>query len=291
MMNVLVTGANGQLGRSIRQLSAMHRGLDFIFTDIDTLDLCNREAVLSFAETHPVDFIVNCAAYTAVDRAEEEEEQCRKINTDAVAYLGEAAQRIGARILHVSTDYVFDGNACQPYKESDPVAPTSVYGRTKLAGEKALLAVCPEAVIVRTAWLYSEYGHNFVKTMLRLGAERPEIRVVNDQVGTPTYAGDLASAVMEILESDLRGERKAGLYHYSDEGVCSWYDFAHEVIRLAGLPATVVPIPTREYLTAATRPAYSVLSKEKIKQAYGLQIPHWADSLRVCLANMGVINN
>lgn len=288
-MKIVVTGANGQLGRSIRRLSVEHRELDFIFTDIDSLDIGNRDAVLAFAETHPVDFIVNCAAYTAVDKAEEEEEQCRRINTDAVAYLGEAAQHIGARILHVSTDYVFGGDSYMPYQESDSVSPTSVYGRTKLAGEKALSAVCPDAIIVRTAWLYSEYGHNFMKTMLRLGAERPEIRVVNDQIGSPTYAGDLAEAILSLLEKERQGEQNSGIYHYTNEGVCSWYDFAHSIIRIAGLPAKVIPIPTREYPTAAKRPAYSVLSKEKIKREYHWVIPHWEDSLRKCLANMNVV--
>lgn len=288
-MKIVVTGANGQLGRSIRRLSVEHHELDFIFTDIDSLDIGNRDAVLAFAETHPVDFIVNCAAYTAVDKAEEEEEQCRRINTDAVAYLGEAAQHIGARILHVSTDYVFGGDSYMPYQESDPVSPTSVYGRTKLAGEKALSAVCPDAIIVRTAWLYSEYGHNFMKTMLRLGVERPEIRVVNDQIGSPTYAGDLAEAILSLLEKERQGEQNSGIYHYTNEGVCSWYDFAHSIIRIAGLPAKVIPIPTREYPTAAKRPAYSVLSKEKIKREYHWVIPHWEDSLRKCLANMNVV--
>ena len=288
-MKIVVTGANGQLGRSIHRLSVEHRELDFIFTDIDSLDIGNRDAVLAFAETHPVDFIVNCAAYTAVDKAEEEEEQCRRINTDAVAYLGEAAQHIGARILHVSTDYVFGGDSYMPYQESDPVSPTSVYGRTKLAGEKALSAVCPDAIIVRTAWLYSEYGHNFMKTMLRLGAERPEIRVVNDQIGSPTYAGDLAEAILSLLEKERQGEQNSGIYHYTNEGVCSWYDFAHSIIRIARLPAKVIPIPTREYPTAAKRPAYSVLSKEKIKREYHWVIPHWEDSLRKCLANMNVV--
>lgn len=288
-MKIVVTGANGQLGRSIRRLSVEHRELDFIFTDIDLLDIGNRDAVLAFAETHPVDFIVNCAAYTAVDKAEEEEEQCRRINTDAVAYLGEAAQHIGARILHISTDYVFGGDSYMPYQESDSVSPTSVYGRTKLAGEKALSAVCPDAIIVRTAWLYSEYGHNFMKTMLRLGAERPEIRVVNDQIGSPTYAGDLAEAILSLLEKERQGEQNSGIYHYTNEGVCSWYDFAHSIIRIAGLPAKVIPIPTREYPTAAKRPAYSVLSKEKIKREYHWVIPHWEDSLRKCLANMNVV--
>lgn len=288
-MKIVVTGANGQLGRSIRRLSVEHRELDFIFTDIDSLDIGNRDAVLAFAETHPVDFIVNCAAYTAVDKAEEEEEQCRRINTDAVAYLGEAAQHIGARILHVSTDYVFGGDSYMPYQENDSVSPTSVYGRTKLAGEKALSAVCPDAIIVRTAWLYSEYGHNFMKTMLRLGAERPEIRVVNDQIGSPTYAGDLAEAILSLLEKERQGEQNSGIYHYTNEGVCSWYDFAHSIIRIAGLPAKVIPIPTREYPTAAKRPAYSVLSKEKIKREYHWVIPHWEDSLRKCLANMNVV--
>lgn len=289
MKTVLVTGANGQLGTSIHHLSASYNRFQFLFTDVDSLDICKAESVDAFIQAHPVDYIVNCAAYTAVDKAEENPELCEQINRDAVINLAQAAQSCGAKVLHVSTDYVFDGTACIPYQETDTPHPQSVYGSTKRAGETALLDICPDAVIVRTAWLYSEYGNNFVKTMLRLGAEQEEIRVVFDQVGTPTYATDLAQALLTILEQAEAGNYQPGIYHFSDEGVCSWYDFTVKIISLAGLKARVLPIESKDYPTKAVRPHFSVLNKQKIKAAYGLTIPHWEESLRKCLENMNVI--
>lgn len=289
MKTVLVTGANGQLGTSIHRLSGSYSGFRFLFTDVDSLDICNAESVDAFIQAHPVDYIVNCAAYTAVDKAEENRELCEQINRDAVANLAVAAKRCGAKMLHVSTDYVFDGTACVPYQETDTTNPQSVYGSTKRAGEKALLEICPDAVIVRTAWLYSEYGNNFVKTMLRLGSEREEIRVVFDQVGSPTYATDLALALLTILEQAEQGQYLPGIYHFTDEGVCSWYDFTVKIIQLAGLQARVLPIESKDYPTKAVRPHFSVLNKQKIKSSYGLVIPHWEESLRKCMENMNVI--
>lgn len=284
MKTVLVTGANGQLGNSLRALSGRYSSYAFLFTDVDELDICDKEAVRAYVNGNQVDYILNCAAYTAVDKAEDNEALCLRINAGAVRNLGEAASEAGARILHISTDYVFDGTAHIPYVETDPTCPVSVYGRTKLAGEEALLSVCPDAVIIRTAWLYSEYGRNFVKTMLRLGKEREEISVVFDQIGTPTYAGDLAEAMCKVLEASERGAFQPGIYHYSNEGVCSWYDFTVKILQAAGLPCRVKPIESKDYPSPTARPPYSVLNKKKIKAAYDLAIPHWEESLRRCMA-------
>lgn len=283
---VLVTGANGQLGNSLRKLAEEKNGMRFLFTDVDSLDICQAEAVLACVKENEVDCILNCAAYTAVDKAEDNEALATKINTDAVRNLAEAASATGAKVIHVSTDYVFDGTSCRPYVETDPTCPVSVYGRTKRAGEQALQAVCPDAVILRTAWLYSEYGANFVKTMLRLAGEREEIKVVFDQVGTPTYAGDLARAMLHIVETARAGEFEPGIYHFSDEGVCSWYDFTVKIMQSAGLPTRVLPIESSEYPARAARPPYSVLNKGKIKRTFGFTLPHWEESLRVCLQGL-----
>lgn len=284
MNTILVTGANGQLGNSLRLLEPQYNQYKFLFTDVDTLDICDAEAVCSFMKENKVNYILNCAAYTAVDKAEDDETLCLRINRDAVRNLGEAAHTTGAKVIHVSTDYVFDGTNCQPYKETDVTCPVSVYGRTKLAGEEALQEVCQESVIIRTAWLYSEFGNNFVKTMLRLGSERDELRVIFDQVGTPTYAGDLASAMMTIVEQAEKGSFVPGVYHFSDEGVCSWYDFTIQILQLANIATCrVIPIEAHEYPTKAIRPHYSVLNKSKIKATYGICIPHWETSLRRCM--------
>lgn len=284
MKTVLVTGANGQLGNSLRTLSGQYPAYTFLFTDVAELDICDKEAVRAYVNDNRIDYILNCAAYTAVDKAEDNEALCLRINAEAVRNLGEAASEAGARILHISTDYVFDGTAHTPYVETDPTCPVSAYGRTKRAGEEALLSVCPEAVIIRTAWLYSEYGSNFVKTMLRLGVERDEISVVFDQVGTPTYAGDLAKALCVVLEAAEKGAFEPGIYHFSNEGVCSWYDFTVKIFQLAGLACRVKPIESKEYPSRTVRPPYSVLNKKKIKAAYRLAIPHWEESLRRCMA-------
>jgi dTDP-4-dehydrorhamnose reductase len=252
------------------------------FTDVDTLDILDKQAVASYIKSFDIDAAVNCAAYTAVDRAEDDAELCMCINRDAVRNIGEVVTSSGIRMIHVSTDYVFDGRATRPYREDDASHPLSVYGQSKLAGEQALTATCPDAVIIRTAWLYSETGTNFVKTMLRLGTERrpAEVHVVADQQGTPTYAGDLAEVILHILMS---GKFVPGIYHYTNEGVCTWYDFAVRIFETAGLECRVNPLPTSGYPTRAPRPAYSVLDKTKIKQTYGLTIPPWEESLTGCL--------
>lgn len=286
MKTILVTGANGQLGNSLRLLADRYAGFNFLFTDVDTLDITDPAAVKAMVKDNQVNYIINCAAYTAVDKAEDDEALCRRINTYAVGVLGEAAREAGARMIHVSTDYVFSGTSYRPYKETDDTRPVSAYGRTKLAGEEALLEVCPDAVIIRTAWLYSEFGNNFVKTVLRLGKERDELRFVFDQVGSPTYAGDLAAAILSVVAAGEKDAFVPGIYHFSNEGVCSWYDFTVKILEIAGIDCRVFPIETKDYPTKAVRPPYSVLNKSKIKDTYSLAIPHWESSLRVCMAKL-----
>lgn len=286
---VLVTGASGQLGSSLRRLAGEEEAGRFLFTDVDSLDICDADAVKAYVNEHRVGYILNCAAYTAVDKAEDDESLAGRINADAVRNLGRAASASGAKVIHISTDYVFDGTNCRPYVETDATCPVSAYGRTKLAGERALLEACPDSVIIRTAWLYSEYGSNFVKTMLRLGSEREELGVVFDQVGTPTYAGDLARVMLRVVEAGGAGRFIPGIYHYSNEGVCSWYDFTVKIMQLAGLKSRIRPIESSEYPARAARPPFSVLNKGKIKRTYGADIPHWEESLRVCLAGLGAL--
>ena len=286
MKTILVTGANGLLGKSIRQLSAGYPQFAFVLTKIDSLDICDAQAVDAFVREKQADYILNCAAYTAVDKAEEEEALCLRINRDAVRNLGEAARAAGARMVHVSTDYVFDGTNYLPYVETDKTCPASVYGRTKLAGEQALQEVCPDAVIIRTAWLYSEFGTNFVKTMLRLGIEREQLSVVFDQIGSPTYAGDLAAAILAVLVRAEEGAFVPGIYHFSNEGVCSWYDFAVKIMELGNARCHVLPIESKDYPAKAARPHFSVLNKAKIKTTYRISIPHWEASLRTCIARL-----
>ena len=280
MKNILITGANGQLGSEIRVASGQFPQFRFFFTDVTELDICNREAVHAYMAENHMDGIVNCAAYTAVDKAEDDAETCYRINRDAVKNLAEAAREYKLDIIHVSTDYVFDGKSYLPYTEVMPVNPSSVYGKSKLEGERILMEICPEAVIVRTSWLYSSFGNNFVKTMLRLGQERDMLNVIFDQVGTPTYAADLAVALLSILAA---GKPAAGIYHYSNEGVCSWYDFTRSIHQLAGISCDLVPIESKEYPVRTPRPHFSVLNKAKIKQTYGIEIPHWEDSLEKCI--------
>ena len=286
MKTILVTGANGQLGNSIRLKANQHPQYKFLFTDVDTLDITDAAAVKAMVKDNQVNYILNCAAYTAVDKAEDNEDLCRRLNCDAVHVLGEAAREANAKIIHVSTDYVFSGTNYRPYKETDDTRPMSAYGRTKLAGEEALVKVCPDAVIIRTAWLYSEFGNNFVKTVLRLGKERDQLGFVFDQAGTPTYAGDLAEAILTVVTADEKGTFVPGIYHYSNEGVCSWYDFTVKVLQIAGIECNVRPIETKDYPTRAVRPPYSVLNKGKIKETYGITIPHWEESLRICLKQL-----
>ena len=278
-MNILVTGSRGQLGSELRELQHTAGSHRFIFTDLPELDITSAEAAAEFCREHAIGAIVNCAAYTAVDRAESDVASAFLVNRDGAAVLANAAMACGALLLHVSTDYVFDGNSCRPYREDDPAAPCGVYGQSKWEGEEAVRRIGPSYMIIRTSWLYSAYGQNFVKTMLRLGGERESIGVVFDQVGSPTWAADLASAIVAILGRFDPGKRYAETYHYANEGVCSWYDFARAVMLAAGLSCHVRPIETADYPTPTKRPHFSVLNKKKIREEWGLDIPHWQDSL------------
>lgn len=285
-MKILITGSNGQLGNEMRVLSKEHARHTYFFTDVieadDTylLDITDKAAVSAFVEAHSIDLIVNCAAYTNVDKAEEDEATAQKINADALVVLGSQ----GVKVIHISTDYVFSGDEHVPCRESDPVAPRTAYGRTKYMGEKNLLAACPEAVILRTAWLYSIYGNNFVKTMIRLGKEKERLGVVFDQIGTPTYAADLAWAIFTVIETPAW---HPGVYHFTNEGVCSWYDFTLAIHELAGITQCQVrPILSEEYQYKTPRPHYSVLDKSKFKKTFSVEIPHWREALIRCIKKL-----
>lgn len=285
MLNILITGARGQLGSSLRQLGSVSPN-NYLATDVAELDITDAGAVLQTVKEQRIDVIVNCAAYTNVERAEEDEPTADLLNHKAAAYLAAAAKETGATLIHVSTDYVFDGTAHLPYTEDAPTAPLGVYGRTKLAGERAVAESGCKYLTFRTAWLYSEYGNNFLKTMLRLTAEKERLNVVFDQAGTPTYAGDLAMTIFSIVEGGYFAGNE-GLYHFSNEGVASWYDFAAEIAAAAGHDkCRIRPCRTAEFPTKAARPAYSVLDKSKIKETFGLEIPHWRESMLYCLKNM-----
>lgn len=284
-MNILVTGANGQLGREMQRLSAVSPN-NYLFTDVAELDITDAGAVRQAVGQNAVEVIVNCAAYTNVERAEEDEAAAGRLNCEAVKNLAEAAAAAGATLIHVSTDYVFDGTAHRPYAEEAETSPLGAYGRTKLAGEKAVEASGCKYLIFRTAWLYSEYGNNFLKTMLRLTGEKEHMNVVFDQVGTPTYAGDLAMTIFSIIEGGYFAGNE-GLYHFTNEGVCSWYDFAVEIAAAVGHDkCRIMPCHTSEFPTKAARPAYSVLDKTKVKTTFGVEIPHWRESMLYCLKNM-----
>lgn len=279
-MNILVTGANGQLGREMRNVSA--GSVDrYLFTDTSELDITNAKAVFAAVKGGHVDVIVNCAAYTNVDRAEDDEPTADLLNNRAVATLAQAAHEAAAVLIHVSTDYVFSGNSNTPCREDQPTDPLGAYGRTKLAGEQAVQAAGCRYLIFRTAWLYSPYGDNFVKTMRRLTAERDSLKVVFDQVGTPTYAGDLAALIRKVI--DGRMFDRMGIYHFSGEGVCSWYDFAVEICRMFGNECDILPCHSDEFPSKVRRPHFSVLDKTKVKAAFGIKIPHWRQSLRRCV--------
>lgn len=280
-MRILVTGAAGQLGNELHNVLEQNKPGITLYTDIHDLDLTDAAAMRKYIVDNEISHIVNCAAFTAVDKAEQEQAICAKVNTDAVKNIAEVAADYGVKVIQISTDYVFDGTAHLPYRESDKVNPISTYGTTKRKGEMVLLSMSPDAVIIRTAWLYSPYGNNFVKTMLQLGAERSELGVVCDQIGTPTYARDLAEAIYAILTAR---QWVPGIYHFSDEGACSWYDFTKAIHRIAGITGcNVKPIMTDDYPTAAARPPYSVLDKTRIKKTYGITIPHWEESLQNCI--------
>lgn len=279
-MRILVTGANGQLGNEMQVLAKENLQHTYYFADVAELDICNKEAVWNYMAEKQIELIVNCAAYTAVDQAEDDPKLAYLLNCEAPRELARAAQFHGAAMIQVSTDYVFDGTAHTPYTEECEPCPNSVYGTTKLEGELSVLNHCEQAIVIRTAWLYSTFGHNFVKTMIRLGKERESLGVVFDQVGTPTYANDLAQAIYTLINKGI----VRGVYHFSNEGVCSWYDFTLAIHRLAGIiSCKVKPLHTAEYPAKANRPFYSVLDKTKIKTTFGIEIPHWEESLRRCI--------
>jgi dTDP-4-dehydrorhamnose reductase len=280
-MRILITGCNGQLGNEMHLLEKRHPEHTYFNTDVDQLDITNQEAIELFVADHQIDGIVNCAAYTAVDKAEENQQLCSKLNADAPGYLAAAVGKRGGWMIQVSTDYVFDGTNHIPYTEDEKTCPNSVYGKTKLEGEQQVQKKCERSMIIRTAWLYSTFGNNFVKTMIRLGKEKSELGVIFDQIGTPTYARDLAVAIFAAIEKGI----VPGIYHFSNEGVISWYDFTKAIHRLAGITSCRVrPLHTAEYPTPAARPHYSVLDKTKIKQTFGIDIPYWEESLAECVS-------
>lgn len=284
-MNILVTGANGQLGNEMRLLSPKSKN-NYYFTDVAELDITNKKAVQDFVADNKIDIIINCAAYTAVEKAEDEPEKADLINNIAVRNLAEVAMSQNAVLVHVSTDYVFGGQGNLPFIESDKVNPLGVYGKTKLAGELAIEKTGCKALVFRTAWLYSSFGNNFVKTMVRLTSEKDSIKVVYDQVGSPTYAGDLAKVIFEIVE-EKKYLGKEGIYHFTNEGVISWYDFAIEIAKQAGnTKCKIYPCRSAEFPTKVRRPAYSVLDKAKIKKTFDIEIPYWKDSLTACMRKL-----
>ena len=278
---MLVTGSNGQLGSEIRRISGLFPDIVFAFTDVDELDITHSLKVASYLAAFQPQFLINCAAYTAVDKAETDIEMATLLNATAVGILSKQSAEIGCKMIHVSTDYVFNGRGPRPYKEDDPVDPQSAYGKTKLEGEVLCQKFNPESLIIRTSWLYSAFGNNFVKTMIRLGNERDELGVIVDQIGSPTNAADLAAAVLTIISSVENGNKSfvPGIYHYSNEGVASWYDFTKAIFDIAKINCLVKPIASEDYPSPVQRPAYSVMNKSKIKLIFGLQIPHWRDSL------------
>lgn len=282
-MNILVTGCNGQLGNEIQLLEKGNGKHVFFNTDVNELDITDENAINAFVDANNIDGIINCAAYTAVDKAESNEALCHTLNATAPGYLAAAMGKRGGWMVQVSTDYVFDGTKHTPYSETDPTCPDSVYGHTKLEGEQLVRQHCERAMIVRTAWLYSIFGNNFVKTMIRLGKEKTELGVIFDQIGTPTYARDLAVAIMTAVEKGII----PGIYHFSNEGVTSWYDFTKAIHRIAGISGCHVrPIHTEEYPTPARRPHYSVLDKTKIKATYNIEVPYWEESLAECISKL-----
>ncbi len=286
-MKILVIGKSGQLGQSINKIvSNTQSSNEFVFVGRDELDLSNENNVASYFENNDFDIIINCAAYTAVDKAESEVELANQVNHLGVKQLAQIANKQKAKLIHISTDYVFDGESDEPYLESNITNPINTYGKTKLAGEQAVLvAMQYGAIIIRTSWVYSEYGHNFVDTMLRLGKERDGLNVVSDQIGSPTYAGDLAMAILHIIQTEvfLNSSQETQIYHYSNEGICSWFDFAKEIFAFANIQCTISPIITEQYPTPAQRPTNTLMDKDKISQTFGVNIPYWKESLKTCI--------
>lgn len=287
-MKILVTGAYGQLGNEINCLTAKYPDCQFLFTDVDTLDITNESDLEIWFQNNKPNYIINCAAYTAVDKAETEVETAEKVNALAPKLLGKFSTNVRAKMIHISTDYVFDGESFLPYSEEDKVNPKSIYGDTKLKGEQNCFDENPETVVIRTSWLYSAFGNNFVKTMLRLSKERGQLNVVFDQVGTPTYAADLANSILSIIEISEKEPEKfvPGIYHFSNEGVASWFDFAKAIFEISGVECAVSPVRSIEFPTPAKRPNLSVLDKSKIKNTFGISIPYWRDSLKICIERL-----
>lgn len=283
--SILVTGSNGQLGNELQALNVLHPDYTFTFITRSELDLSNTDAIRAYFIDKTFDVLINCAAYTAVDKAESEPELAKAINTTAVETLASIAKEKIISLIHISTDYVFDGKNFKPYSETDPTHPQGVYGQTKRDGEQAMLAINPpKSLIIRTSWVYSSFGNNFVKTMLRLGREREELGIIYDQVGTPTFARDLARAILSIIQHPaLDAQKSTKIHHFSNEGVCSWYDFAKIIFELSAITCAVKPLETKDYPTPAKRPHYSLLNKAKIKSTFDLTIPYWKDSLQECL--------
>lgn len=286
-MNILVTGANGQLGNEMQRVAKTSSN-HYIFTDVAQLDITDREAVLRAVKDNSIQVIVNCAAYTNVDKAEDDRETADLINNKAVENLAIAARENDATLIHISTDYVFKGDRCTPCREDWETDPLGIYGITKLAGEKSIERTGCRHIIIRTAWLYSPFGKNFVKTMQKLTAEKDSLKVVFDQVGTPTYAGNLADAIARIIETGQLG--KQGIYHFSNEGVCSWYDFAREICELSGNTCNIQPCHSDEFPSKVKRPHFSVLDKTKIKDTFGIEVPYWKDSLKKCIRELKTEN-
>jgi dTDP-4-dehydrorhamnose reductase len=287
-MNILVTGSNGQLGSEIKDLVTNYKDFNFFFMDLPELNICNADALDIFILNKKINAVINCAAYTAVDQAEEDVVIAEQVNAKGVLNLVNALEKVDGKLIHFSTDYVFDGNNFLPYKESDPVSPIGVYGKTKRAGELFVISSDIDSIVIRTSWLYSAFGNNFVKTMLKLGRERDELCVIFDQVGTPTNASDLAKTCLDILaySKETNINSKGNLYHYSNEGVTSWYDFATAIMKINKLDCEVLPIETKDYPTLAQRPHYSVLNKTKIKKDFNVTIPYWRDSLVKCIKKL-----
>jgi len=288
MTKILVTGGNGQLGQSIQSIVSDFKDLDLTFTDIQDLNICDLVELKAYTKSLEIKYLINCAAYTAVDKAEHEQTLARQLNAEAVKNIGIAAKENDFKVIHISTDYVFDGKSYKPYSEDDFAVPESNYGQTKLLGEKFLMDAQPKSIILRTSWLYSEFGNNFVKTMIKLGYERDELKVVADQVGTPTYAVDLAKAILTIIDLVETNVKSfdSGIYHFSNEGICSWYDFTINIHQAMGINCNVYPIESKDFPTAAPRPFYSVLNKTKIKTAFKLKIPYWRLSLEECIMRL-----
>jgi dTDP-4-dehydrorhamnose reductase len=284
-MKILVLGASGQLGSCLKKVSAERDIIDIAFPSEQEGNILNPELLDALFTIEKPSFVINCAAYTAVDKAEDEQDICRKVNRDGAEYVARACKKYGAALIHVSTDFVFKGNIPQLLTETDPAYPDNIYGLTKLEGEVAISEILPEHFTIRTSWLYSEFGNNFVKTMLRLGKERDQLGVIVDQVGSPTYGIDLAGAILDIIES---GIQEYGVYHYSNEGVTSWYDFAKAIFEISGTDVVLNPVKTSEYITKAVRPAYSVMDKTKIKNTFKLAIPYWRNSLSICLERLAI---